>query len=235
MGLRTDLENSVDEIIRTQWARREGRVVPESDDSIKFIHDAVLLDATFVYADLADSTALAKKDKHLTAEVLQAFLSCTSRVLLSEGGAIRSFDGDRVMAVFIGDDRNSRAARCALKISWVFSMIVKPKLETAYRSKLASYSLSYGSGIDSGSVWAVRGGVRDNSDLIWVGRAPNLAAKLSAIRDGVFYTFITGSVYDSLDKSTKFAPDGRNMWEERVWTSEDKMRIYRSHYRWSVT
>src|ERR1700736_368099 len=100
MPLRADLENSVDQIIKTPWAKRDGRVVPESDDSVKFIHDAVALDATFLYADLADSTALAQCDKFLAAEVFQAFLNSTSRVMLSEHGEIRSFAGDRVMTVF---------------------------------------------------------------------------------------------------------------------------------------
>lgn len=123
----------------------------------------------------------------------------------SESGDIRSFDGDRVMAVFIVNDKNSRAARCALKINWAFSKIVKPKLENAYAAKLGGYELSYASGIDTGEVWAVRGGVRNNSDLVWVGRAPNLAAKLSGIRDGLNRTWITGGVYDRLECASKFS------------------------------
>ena len=69
----------------------------KTNDSIKFIHDAVKIDGTFLYADLADSTALAQRDKFLAGEVFQAFLNTVSRVMLSESGEIRSFDGDRVM------------------------------------------------------------------------------------------------------------------------------------------
>jgi len=233
MGLKADLERNVDDIIKTQWNKRDGRVVPDTDDSISFIHDAVLLEATFLYADLADSTNLARRDAFLAAEVFQAFLSCTSRVLLSEKGEIRSFDGDRVMAVFIGDDKNSRAARCALKINWVFSNIVKPKVMNAYGTKLKDFDLNYATGLDTGSVWAVRGGVRNNSDLVWVGRAPNLAAKLSALRDGIYRTWITGSVYDRLRNESKYSK-GVDMWEKRSWTAQDKMRIFRSSYWWPI-
>ena len=233
MPLKADLENTIDQIIRTPWDKRDGRIVPESDDSVKFIHDAVTLDATFLYADLADSTALAQRDKFLAAEVFQAFLSSTSRVILSESGEIRSFDGDRVMAVFIGTDKNSRAARCALKINWAFSKVVKPKLEAAYSAKLGGYALNYAVGIDSGEVWAVRGGVRSNSDLVWVGRAPNLAAKLSARRDGMNRTWITGTVYDRLGSTSKFS-SGTDMWTRRSWTPQDGMRVYCSNYSWKI-
>src|ERR1700692_1473682 len=229
MPLKADLETSVDQIISTRWAQRDGRVVPESDDSVKFIHDAVTLDATFVYADLADSPALAQRDKYLAAEVFQAFLNSTSRVMLSENGEIRSFDGDRVMAVFIGDDKNSRASRCALKINWVFSKSVKPKLEAAYSGKLAGFALNYAAGVDTGEVWAVRGGVRNNSDLVWVGRAPNLSAKLSAMRDGLNRTWITGAVYDRLERASKFA-NGLDMWTQRRWTQQGDMRVFCSNY-----
>ncbi len=234
MSLKDDLEHTVDEIIKTTWAKRDGRVVPESDDSVKFIHDAVTLDATFLYADLADSTGLAQRDKFLASEVFQAFLNSTSRVMLSERGEIRSFDGDRVMAVFIGNDKNSRASRCALKINWAFSHIVKPKLESAYAAKLAGYSLNYSAGIDTGEVWAVRGGVRNNSDLVWVGRAPNVAAKLSAMRDGLNRTWITGTVYDRLEKRSKYAKEV-DMWKQRRWTQQGDMRVYCSNYSWPIS
>ena len=137
-------------------------------------------------------------------------------------------------SVFIGDDKNSRAARCALKINWVFTHIVKPKLEAAYLSKFGSYTLNYAAGLDTGEVWAVRGGVRDNSDLVWVGRPPNIAAKLSALRVGLNRTWITGTVYDRLENASKYSK-GIDMWQERVWKQQAGMRIFCSNYLWAVS
>jgi class 3 adenylate cyclase len=233
MGLKADLEKNVDEIIGTRWEKRDGREVPESKN-VTFIHQAVLLDATFLYADLNDSTSLAGREKWLAAEVFQCYLSSVSRVILSESGAIRSFDGDRVMAVFVGDDKNSRAARCALKINWVFKNVVRERLMAAYGSKLQGYDLAYTAGLDTGAIWAVRGGVRDNSDLVWVGSAPNLAAKLSNLAVAGYPTWITGSVYDRLEPKSKASSDGRSMWEERVWTNQGNIRIYRSNFWWPI-
>ena len=234
LGLKSEIEQNVDTIIRTQWDQREGRDVPESDDRIKFIHDAVELDATFLYTDLADSTELAKKDKYVASEVFQAFLSTTARIMLSEGGAIRSFDGDRVMAVFVGNSKNSTATRCALKINFAFREVVKPKLERAYGAKLSPYALAYAAGVDTGRIWAIRGGVRDNSDLVWVGRAPSLAAKLSAIRAPGYPTWITASVYDVLSEGSKYSK-GTDMWEQMTWKAQGNTRIYRSSYWWTFS
>jgi len=75
-------------------------------------------------------------------------------------------------------------------------------------------------GIDHSSIHVARSGVRDNNDLIWVGRAPNIAAKLSSIRMDKFKTFITPSVYKALLKPSKFqgSPE-RDMWTLLNWAS----------------
>ena len=131
MGLKDDLIKNVADIIAAKREIRDGRKVPESAD-VGLIGVAVQLDAVFLYADLRDSTSLGARDKNVASDVFQVFLSTMSRIIKAEGGEIRSFDGDRVMAVFIGDTRHDAAARCALKMSWAFVNIVKPKLEAAF-------------------------------------------------------------------------------------------------------
>ena len=73
-----------------------------------------------------------------------------------------------------------------------------------------------------------------DNDLVWVGRAANYAAKLSALNDG-FATYITDSVYDSLHDSVKYALGSHaNMWEARTWTAINNMSIYASNHHWTV-
>ena len=55
---------------------------------------------------------------HFAAEVYKAFLRCAARIIRAEGGAITAYDGDRVMAVFVGEGKNTAAVRCALKVHW---------------------------------------------------------------------------------------------------------------------
>jgi class 3 adenylate cyclase len=73
---------------------------------VKLGNDAVKLSATVLYADLADSTKLVDgHTKQFSAEIYKTFLHCAAKIIRSEDGVITAYDGDRVMAVFIGDRR----------------------------------------------------------------------------------------------------------------------------------
>ena len=114
--------------------------------------------------------------------------------------------------------KNTAAAKCALQIKHVVQKIIRPKFEAKYTAvKNASFSISHGVGVDSGTVLAVRAGARGDNDLIWMGRAPNLAAKLSDLRESSYATFITAKVYNTMADSSKFGPGNKDMWESRSW------------------
>src|SRR4051794_37165542 len=115
MALIDDLRDETQEIVAAAWDRRDGRVVPEAED-LALSNEAVDFEATFLYADLADSTELAIANQSRAAEVCKAYLRGASRIIRQFGGEIRSFDGDRVMGVFIEGTKNTNAATAALKI-----------------------------------------------------------------------------------------------------------------------
>ena len=75
-------------------------------------------------------------------------------------------------------------------------------------------------------------GIRGANDLVWVGRAANYAAKLSA-RSGPA-TQITSDVYDRLDHQSKFGPKGENMWVQQTAREIGGARIYTSAWYWGV-
>lgn len=134
MGLKDDISAAVHSVVSTRWNIREGTVVPETEN-VSLSDGAVLLDAVYLYADMADSTGLARDFPRETAgKVVRAYLDATCRVLRDEGGAIRSFDGDRVMAIFVGGNKNTSAARAGLKIKYVVQKIVRPAVEAWFPS-----------------------------------------------------------------------------------------------------
>jgi adenylate cyclase len=237
MALRDDLQNQTDEIVRSRWDRRDGTVVPDTDD-VGLGNVGVDLDATFLYADLADSTELAVYDQAKSAEVVKAYLMGTTRIIRSLGGEIRSFDGDRVMGVFLEGAKNTNAAEAGLKINCFFSQILKPAFARLYTDTFPSkFDLKQTVGIDTSKVMVVRSGIRNNNDLVWIGRAPNVAAKLSAIRDG-YATYIAESVFDVLADSSKFGGNPRrSMWERCTWgkgTAFGVPIVYRSNWTWTL-
>jgi class 3 adenylate cyclase len=232
VGLKQDLETEVDAIFRTQWHERDGRKVPEPED-VKLGNDAVKLDGTVLYADLADSTNLVKDYKWwFGAEVYKAYLVCACRIIRQNGGVITAFDGDRVMAVYIGDGRDAAAVRSAMQINYATTQIVTAKIEQVFPPPNGTpYHVKQGVGIDRSVLYAVRTGIRGSNDLVWVGMAANIAAKMSMIRDG-YATHITHEVYQNLDDSTTYGGTPRqNMWSDNYWV-ELGTYIHRSTYWW---
>lgn len=113
--------------------------------------------------------------------------------------------------------------RAALKIKGAVGTIIQPALKAQYPQ--TNYVLKHVIGIDTSKLLVSRIGVRNDNDLVWVGRAANYAAKLTTLSDD-HSIWITGSVYDSIQDAVKFA-NKTNMWEERLWTAMNKMRIFR--------
>jgi class 3 adenylate cyclase len=238
MALKDDVASDLDRILTQPWHDRDGMVVPSTSD-VALSGGGVHLDVTVLYSDLADSTELVMEhDRRTAAKVMNCFLACCTRIIKAHGGDIRSFDGDRVMGIYIGSSKNSNAAKTALTIKWAFNNLLKPKIHNKYTSiKNGTYKLNYATGIDTSSVLAVRGGIRGSNDLIWVGRAPNVAAKLSNIREAPYQSYITADVYKMLSNETRYATKDGNkidMWEARSHSALPGITLYRSSYHWAL-
>ena len=236
MGLEDLLSEETNKIINQSWNIREGRKVPTSED-IALAGGAVRLDATFLYADLSQSSYLATEFQQRTAaKVIRAVLYNMSRIITSFSGTVTSFDGDRVMGIFIDNYKNTNGAKCALKMNYAVKNILNPKLTSHFQSlKRDGFDISHCVGVDTSPVLVVRAGQRGSNDLVWIGRAPNLAAKLSDIRESPYSSFISDTVYDNMNDSSKFGGDNnRNMWEKRSVDFRGKKQIvYRSNWTWT--
>lgn len=233
MALKEDLESTVKKIFHDDnWTARDGEVVPEPKD-LGLGNDAVNLNGTVLYADMSDSTKLVDRSKpYFAAEIYKTYLACAARIIKDQGGVITAYDGDRVMGVFIGNKPNTNAVRAAFRINGAVWDIINPALKKQYPD--TDYNLKHVIGVDASKLLVSRIGVRNDNDLVWIGRAANYAAKLSSLCDEVAIR-ITHSIYDNMDDSVKFTGASRtNMWEERSWTEMNKMRIYRSTWKFGV-
>ena len=224
------LSKEVRKIFRETWTTRKGRKVPEPE-GLGLGNHAVELDGTVLYADLDESTNLVDRYKpEFAAEIYKAYLSCAAKVIRSEGGIITSYDGDRIMAVYIGDSKNTAAARSALKINYTVTEIINPLLKECYPK--TNYSVRQVVGIDTSKLFIARTGIRKSNDLVWVGRAANYAAKLCSLSPA-HPSQLTKAVYDKLSNSVKYANGNKRkpIWEASTWNN---MRIYRSTWWWKI-
>jgi class 3 adenylate cyclase len=225
-----DLQQGINAILESAWEQRDGEDIPDSKD-IQLGNHAVNLDATVLYADLADSTGLVQGYKNwFAAEVYKSYLMVASELIRNNGGQVTAFDGDRVMGVFIGGRKNSSAAKCALQINHMVQEEIRPRLRKKYAT--TSFDLKHGIGIDTSPLFIAKTGVWGDNDLVWVGRAANFAAKLCALRTESASIFITGDVYKKLLDTSKFGGNPKqDMWTKSTW-AEFGTTIYHSSWRW---
>lgn len=231
MALLNDLEAEVRTIFKDSWTETTGRVVPSAND-IGLGKKALLLESAVVlYADLDGSTNMVDSKKwQFSSEIYKSFLHCAAKIVKAESGVITAYDGDRIMAIFIGDNKYDRAVRTGLKLRWTVTNIIQLEMKAKYNT---DFIIAHTVGIDVSDLRAVRTGVRGDNDLVWVGRAANYAAKLTTLSSD-YPTWITKNVFDKLSGSSKTSGDGRDMWEARSWTSMNKMTIYRSTWSWKI-
>ena len=231
MPNKEQLEKHVDDVLGISWDERDGQVVP-STDTVSLKDGAVKINATFLYADLAATSSLTKLCPwETTAKIIRAYLDCAVRIIRSWGGEVRSFDGDRVMGVFIGDMKNTNATKCAREIFYLVEHILGPKAVSRFTSfQKNNIKLKNCVGIDVGDARAVRSGIRNSNDLIWIGKAPSFAAKLSDVRNYAHCVYISKRSYDVLEKSAKIVNE-KNIWTERPFSFAGATEtVYSTHY-----
>jgi class 3 adenylate cyclase len=165
MTLGDDLRKYAKATHDAQWTRRAGSKVPEADE-LGLGNEAVTLDGVVLYADLAESTALVKGFKDwFAAEVYKNYLYAAARIIRSNNGVVTAYDGDRVMGVYIGDSKNSDAARTALQINYAVKEILRPAIKAKYPN--AKYTLQQKVGIDASPLFVARTGIR--GAMTWSG------------------------------------------------------------------
>lgn len=233
MGILSDLQAHAEETFRSRWETREGRVVPAPTD-LKLSNDTVEFErATVLYADLSSSTTMVNTLGWMkAAEIYKSFLFCSGKIIRESEGIITSYDGDRVMGIFIGDMQTTNAAKCALKINWAVLSIINPALNKQYSDN--TFKVTQVVGIDTSPLRAARTGVRGDNDIVWVGRAANYAAKLTEIKLSE-RSWITADGYSKLaDEAKHGGIPKQDMWKRYSWTQQDNLPVYGSTWWWSL-
>lgn len=232
MSLKDEITKDVRSIFRETWNVREGKVVPD-DQSLTLKNDAIKISATVLYADLADSTNLVKNNLPSTAaEIYKSFLLSVCKVIRANGGEITAFDGDRVMAVFVYNNKNTAATETALKINWIIDEVVQKEFSDFYKD--SSFKFRYCVGIDTSELFVAKTGVRGANDLVWVGNSANIAAKLSSLRGTGYRVVATDAVYNLISDSSKYGGTPReNMWTY-FYNSDLNLFLYGTNWRWPV-
>lgn len=234
MKLKDSLTTEIKSSFSSRWRFEDAQKVPAPEDLLLNANHAKDLEiATVLYADIDGSTSMVDGYPWwFSAEIYKAYLRCAGALIRAEGGTITAYDGDRVMAVFTGDMKNTRAVRSAMKIHHAVIDVIQPQIR-ARTDGYGNFALKHKIGVDTSRLRAARIGVHGDNDIVWIGRAANHAAKLTAIPVDPSI-WITKAVYDAIDKDVKFL-NGVNMWQKRSWSQMCNAEVYCTTYKYTFS
>lgn len=233
MALIDDIKNKVDKYFKDPFEIEETTIVPSTDYSkLTFGNKGLVAEFAFLFVDIRKSSELHDKYGFANAaRIYESFHDICLRIIESNSGKIRAFDGDRIMGVFAGECKRTNATKAALNIRWAIEEILNPKL---------TVPLQIGCGIDIGKTLIIKVGKGrdiDNNDLIWIGKACNYASHLTQEANDTI--IISPAVYDRLHASSKYeneATKQKDMWSPIKITLKNNKQIdaYKSGYIWEI-
>lgn len=217
-------------MLGVDWEVKNARTVPKARSLALSKNQAARFRGTVLYADLADSTGMVDaRDPHFAASVYKAYLHCAGRIVRAQSGVITAYAGDRIMAVFGGPRQCTRAVKAALQLNYARHEILSPALREQFPGE--EYELNHTIGVDTSMLFATLAGVHGARDIVWVGRAANYAAKLSARRSPP-PVWITKQVYSELHPSLR-VHNGRHIWKENAW-DRPHVPVFTSRWIWPL-
>ena len=172
MPLLNELNEKLDSYVKQVYEIEKTTLVPDADNSkLTFGNKGLSCNFAFLFMDIRKSSQLHEQYGFTkAAKIYQSFHDINVRVIEENNGFVRSFDGDRVMAVFVGNMKNSNAVKAAMQIQWAIRNILNPKF---------GVKIACGGGIDYGEILVTKVGKgrdKNNNDLVWIGKADNYAS-----------------------------------------------------------
>lgn len=199
---------------RKAWEIKEwDRVPTEEDDAVGLGNKGVRIEAVILYADLSDSTGLVREHgDEFAAEMYKAYVYTAAKAIRFHHGSVTAYDGDRVMGVFVGEERANNAVDAAARMTAIIRDVLQPELKAMY--SWTDYEFEHKVGIDESSILVANTGIRGNSDYTWVGPAANNAAKMAALKIGLS-TYISAAIFDQLNRHNLYVDGaGDLMWAD---------------------
>jgi adenylate cyclase len=214
MTLRTEIDGAISTYLSGNYDTWEPRSVPEPED-IKAGNHAAKLTATTLFIDVRQSSDITNAFRLQTAaKMMKAYFAGAVKIVNYKSGKVRSFNGDGMLAIFVGDRRSNNAVEAALTIEGFVIEQLRPRIDRYFKANSAAGTLGFaiGCGLDDGDIFAVKVGIRGTNDIAWVGRGTNAAAKLASRLGSPGNIGVTSDVYARLNASNKTAQSGQAMW-----------------------
>ncbi|MBN9483130.1 MAG: hypothetical protein BGO70_01070 [Bacteroidetes bacterium 43-93] len=229
MGYIKDLENTVADYMQGDYEIIETTSIP-SAENVTFGKKAYKIKLTAFCIDLRKSTdLLVVHDKQTCGKIHKSFLTIASKIITANGGQLRSFNGDSILAFWPANYKSEieKAVCAAFQLKWA--------LDVKFSKYFEKYSkLDFGIGIDWGDVYIIKAGLPrndNNNDLVFLGMCVNFAAMTANQAKGPNHIEISIQTYSNLTDNWLYGKDNHgnkvNMWKDgtinwkgKVWNTK---------------
>jgi class 3 adenylate cyclase len=199
MATNQETLDKLDEYLNASYTQQETRIVPKRTDltfgnTVKKIPHAVVL-----YVDMRKSRKiLSDATTFWSVKIHRAFLLALTHCVEKRDGHMRSFNGDGIMAFFVGENSASRAVRAAMDTKGFIY-----RLNESLKSKGLN-PIDFGIGIAQGPIMVAKSGKAGDDftkqDLIWVGLPVYMGVELSDYARSPRNIWISNNVRTSIGK-----------------------------------
>jgi class 3 adenylate cyclase len=199
MATNQETLDKLDAYLNESYVQEETRIVPKRTDltfgnTVKKMSFAVVL-----YVDMRKSRKiLSDATTFWSVKIHRAFLLALTHCVEKREGHMRSFNGDGIMAFFVGENASSRAVRAAMDTKG-FILKLNEHLDEEDIN-----SIDFGIGIAQGAIMVAKSGKAGDDltkqDLIWVGLPVYMAVELSDYARSPNNIWISNNVRTSIGK-----------------------------------
>jgi adenylate cyclase len=213
MAYLKELEDKIKDYLKGDYEITETKTIP-SPENVPLGKKAFKIKLTAFCIDLRKSTDLLRiHDKETCGKIHKSFLTISTKIITANGGQIRSFNGDSVLAFFPAQLKSDigSAIRAAFQLKWALNIKFAPLFK--------EYTvLDFCIGIDWGDVHIVKAGLPkndNNNDLVFLGMCVNYATAIANQGYGPNHIEISTITYDNLPDDWKYGTSNgvkQDMW-----------------------
>lgn len=228
MGYIKELEDKIKDYLEGDYEIIESDKIPDPDN-VSFGKKAYKINLTSFCIDLRRSTDLLTiHDKETCGKIHKAYLTIASKIILENGGQIRSFNGDSILAFWPAKYKEdiSAAVQTAFQVKWALDVKF-----TAYFEKYSK--IDFGIGIDWGTEYIVKAGLPrndNNNDLVFLGMCVNYSCMIANQAKGPYNIEVSTFTYDNLTENWIYGNnnnirqnmwiDGKINWKGKEWKTK---------------
>ncbi|MCK9439517.1 hypothetical protein M0Q39_05665 [Patescibacteria group bacterium] len=216
-----EILDTIKEYLEESYNQTETAIIPKKDN-LTFGNTIKKIDHVKVfYIDMRKSRKiLTDANDFWSIKIHKSFLLAVIYSIEKRGGHLRSFNGDGVLAFFIGDNAASRAVRAALDIKGFVLEINKILIKNDKKK------IDFGIGIAQGSMKVAKTGKggddQTKQDLIWIGLPLYVALELSELGKFPENIWISPHVRSSIGKEKHLNVLYDDKTGKSIWVKHNK-------------